>query len=37
MSGKRVLITGGFGNLGLWLTNYFASRDYRITLLSQKI
>jgi UDP-glucose 4-epimerase len=37
MSGKRVLITGGFGNLGLWLTNYFASRDYRITILSKNI
>jgi len=37
MSGKRVLITGGLGNLGSWLTDYFSSRDYKVTILSKNI
>ena len=35
MSGKSILITGGLGNLGSWLTEYFTSRDYKVTILSK--
>lgn len=35
MNGK-VLITGGFGNLGSWITKYFATCDYEIFLLTRK-
>ncbi|HHB93638.1 MAG TPA: NAD-dependent epimerase/dehydratase family protein, partial [Campylobacterales bacterium] len=37
MSGKRVLITGGLGNLGSWLTEYFSNRNYTVTILSKNI
>ncbi len=37
MSGKRVLITGGFGNLGSWISSYFAKNGYKISILSKNI
>ncbi len=37
MSGKRLLITGGFGNLGLWFSEYFTKKDYKIYILSKNI
>lgn len=35
MSG-RILITGGLGNLGSWITKYLASLNYEIIVLSRK-
>jgi UDP-glucose 4-epimerase len=32
---KKVLITGGLGNLGSWLTTHFASKDYQVTVLAK--
>ncbi len=37
MSGKRLLITGGFGNLGLWFSEYFTTKGYEIYILSKNI
>jgi UDP-glucose 4-epimerase len=37
MSGKRVLITGGFGNLGSWLSEYFYNKRYSVFILSRSI
>ncbi len=37
MSGKRLLITGGFGNLGLWFSEYFTIKGYDIYILSKNI
>jgi len=34
MSG-RVLITGGFGNLGAWLSEYFCLNNYEVYILSK--
>lgn len=36
MSGKKVLITGGFGNLGSWITLHLASLGYEIYILTRK-
>ena len=36
MSGKKLLITGGLGNLGSWLTTYFANK-YEVYVLSKNI
>ncbi|MCK5293952.1 MAG: SDR family oxidoreductase [Arcobacteraceae bacterium] len=36
MNGKKVLITGGLGNLGSWLTTYFANK-YEVYVLSKNI
>lgn len=33
---KKILITGGMGNLGSWLTNHFSSRDYEVTVLTKR-
>lgn len=30
----KILITGGFGNLGAWFAEYFYRKNYQITLLS---
>ncbi len=35
MSGKRLLITGGFGNLGLWFSEYFTAKGYEVYILSK--
>jgi len=35
MSGK-VLITGGLGNLGLWITDYLLKQNYDVTILSAR-
>lgn len=32
----RVLVTGGFGNLGSWLVDYFLERGYRVSVLAKK-
>jgi UDP-glucose 4-epimerase len=39
MIGKSpsILITGGFGNLGSWLTEYFYSQGYDVTVLASRI
>ncbi len=37
MSGKRLLITGGFGNLGLWFSEYFTTKGYEVYILSKSI
>ncbi len=37
MSGKRLLITGGFGNLGLWFSEYFTKQGYNVYILSKNI
>lgn len=38
MFGKhpRLLITGGLGNVGLWLTEYFAEAGYEVCILARK-
>ena len=36
MSGKKVLITGGLGNLGSWLTTYFSNK-YEVYVLSKNV
>lgn len=36
MHGKKVLITGGFGNLGSWISIYLAKLGYEIWILTQK-
>lgn len=33
---KSVLITGGYGNLGSWLTAYFVKKGYQVTTLAKK-
>lgn len=32
----EVLITGGLGNLGIWLTDYFLERGHSVTVLARK-
>lgn len=32
---KRILITGGMGNLGSWLTHHFCALDYEVTVLTK--
>jgi UDP-glucose 4-epimerase len=32
---KKILITGGFGNLGSWLTKYFSNLNYDVYVLSK--
>lgn len=34
MSGDKILITGGLGNLGLWITEYLSQKGYEIYILS---
>lgn len=36
MNGKKVLITGGFGNLGSWISLYLAKQGYEIYILTRK-
>lgn len=37
MSGNnRLLITGGLGNAGLWLTEYFVQKGFEVTVLTRK-
>lgn len=36
MPGKDVLITGGFGNLGSWLTTAFVENGYTVTVLASR-
>jgi len=36
MSGKKVLITGGFGNLGSWISRYLPQSQYDIYILTRK-
>lgn len=35
MSGKKILITGALGNLGLWLTEYLLDKGYDISILAR--
>ncbi|BDD01117.1 SDR family oxidoreductase [Persicobacter psychrovividus] len=37
MEEKRILITGGLGNLGSWLTQHFISAGYKVTVLARKM
>lgn len=34
---KSILITGGLGNLGSWLTEYFATRDWKVYVLTKSL
>jgi UDP-glucose 4-epimerase len=34
---KSVLITGGLGNLGSWLTSYFCEKQYDVTVLTKRL
>ncbi len=34
---KSVLITGGLGNLGSWLTSYFCEKQYEVTVLTKRL
>ena len=34
---KKILITGGFGNLGSWLSEYFYKQGYEVFILAKKI
>lgn len=36
VNNKKVLITGGMGNLGSWLTEYFCNKGYDVSVLSRK-
>lgn len=36
MGGKKILITGGLGNLGLWITEYLSKKNYEIYVLSTR-
>lgn len=36
MSGNKILITGGLGNLGSWISKYFASKGYDVYILTRK-
>lgn len=36
MSGKKILVTGAFGNLGSWITSFLAKFDYDIILLTRQ-
>ena len=36
MNGKKVLITGGLGNLGSWISLYLAKHGYEIFILTRK-
>lgn len=33
---KHILITGGLGNLGSWLTEHFVNQDYKVTVLAKR-
>jgi nucleoside-diphosphate-sugar epimerase len=33
---KEILITGGLGNLGSWLTHYFCDSGYHVTVLTKR-
>lgn len=35
MEVKNLLITGGLGNLGSWLTSYFVNSGYKVTVLAK--
>ena len=38
MSGnQKILITGGFGNLGSWLCEYYDQREYEVVVLSKDL
>ena len=34
---KKILITGGMGNLGSWLTHHFCSLNYDVTVLTKRV
>ena len=36
MSSNKILITGGMGNLGSWLTDFFVQQNWDVTVLSRK-
>lgn len=36
MNGKKVLITGGFGNLGSYIVKYLINLNYEVTILTRK-
>ena len=36
MNGKKVLVTGGFGNLGSWISLYLAKQGYELFILTRK-
>lgn len=36
MNGKKILITGGYGNLGSYIAKYLINLDYEVTILTKK-
>ena len=36
MTGKSVLVTGGLGNLGSWISSYLVKEGYQVYILSRK-
>ena len=36
MDGKKVLVTGGFGNLGSYIVKCLIDLDYEVTILTRK-
>ena len=37
MNGKKILITGGYGNLGSYIAKYLINLDYEVTILTKKV
>ena len=36
MNGKKVLITGGFGNLGSYIVKHLINLNYEVTILTRR-
>ncbi len=37
LNNKKILITGGLGNLGSWLTEYFCNQGCEVTVLTKRV